>query len=349
MKGASRDGTLFTEVLAVRAERGMHGHRGMPGDIVELEGGELLMSYAWNGSVMAVSSRDQGRSWGEPFALVPKPRAPASGSLGSPGFLRLSNRNILLSYTYTTHPRTPYYAHDYYRLSADEGKSWTDQYLMTPLPGYVLVHNDRLIALSTGRIVAFAEYKAHLPSTEDHRGFVGTAFFSDDQGYSWQVSRNTVDLFPDMEVQEPHGVELKDGRVMMWARTYTGHPVRAFTSDGCESWSKPEVMTEVPMPYAGLPTVTRIPSTRDLLFIWISEQAPIPDTKGLKRRCALTAAISRDEGQTLTGYRNIARDPEDDFGYQSIDFLGDTAVVSYHCRDGLRVARIGVDWFYGKG
>ncbi len=28
--------------------------------------------------------------------------------------------------------------------------------------------------------------------------------------------------------------------------------------------------------------------------------------------------------------------------------LDDVAIVSYHARDGLHVARIGYDWFYGS-
>ncbi|MFV2067166.1 MAG: sialidase family protein [Pirellulales bacterium] len=74
----------------------------------------------------------------------------------------------------------------------------------------------------------------------------------------------------------------------------------------------------------------------------------IPNPK-IARRSALTAAISKDEGKTFEHFRHIARDPEDDFGYQCIEFLDDRlAVVAYHARDGLHVARIPVDWFYGK-
>jgi len=67
------------------------------------------------------------------------------------------------------------------------------------------------------------------------------------------------------------------------------------------------------------------------------------------RRCALSSAISKDEGRTFEHLRHIARDPEDDFGYQCVEFLDDGLVlVGYHARDGLHVARIGVDWFYEK-
>ena len=37
---------------------------------------------------------------------------------------------------------------------------------------------------------------------------------------------------------------------------------------------------------------------------------------------SLMTAISQDEGKTFIHRRNIARDPEDDFGYQCIEFLG---------------------------
>jgi sialidase-1 len=103
------------------------------------------------------------------------------------------------------------------------------------------------------------------------------------------------------------------------------------------------------MPYAGLPSVRRIPGTGDLLFVWISERSVDRQDPKIARRSALSTAISRDEGQTFLHQRNIARDPDDDFGYQCIKFLDkDLVVVGYHAREGLRVARIGVDWFYGK-
>ena len=198
--------------------------------------------------------------------------------------------------------------------------------------------------------LATAEYKAHWPSTRDHAGYVGMTFFSDDGGYSWQVSKNTVDMVKQgVEVQEADIVELKDGRVMMFARTYSGFPVRAYSKDRGETWSEGEPINELPMPYAGLPTVRRIPSTGDLLFIWISERSIDKDDPKIHRRCALSTAISKDEGQTFGPFRHIARDPEDDFGYQCNEFLGDDlALVAYHARDGLHVARIGIEWFYGS-
>ena len=205
----------------------MYGPRGMMGDIIPLRDGTLMMAFTQDGGIGAVKLPDGGKTWGRPFTLVAKPRPPAKGQFAHPGFLRLPNGDLFMSYIYSTYPSTPYYGHNYYRRSADDGKTWTDQFIMTPHPGYVLVHNDRLHMLSTGRLLAMAEYKAHMPSTEDHSGYVGMSFFSDDQGYSWQASKNTVDMQP-VEVQEADAVELKDGRIMMFARTYSGYPVRDF-------------------------------------------------------------------------------------------------------------------------
>lgn len=340
-------GPLFEDVHVLKWPKGAHGYRGSMGDIVPLKDGSLLMSYTKDG-IMGVRSGDGGKTWGEPFSILPNPKPPAGGYYCHPSFLRLKEGNILLSYIYGTHPVTPYYGHNYYRLSSDDGKTWTDQFILTPHPGYVLMHNGQIFTLSTGRILAMAEYKAHRPSTDDHGGYVGISFFSDNQGLTWQVSKNTVDMQP-VEVQEAGGVELKDGRVMMFARTYSGNPVRAYSSDGGETWSKGEVMKELSMPYAGLPSVVRIPSTGDLLFVWISGRSTDKENPKVHRRCTLTAAISRDEGKTFEHLRNIAHDPEDDFGYQCIEFLeGNVALVGYHARDGIHLARIGVDWFYGK-
>ena len=42
-------------------------------------------------------------------------------------------------------------------------------------------------------------------------------------------------------------------------------------------------------------------------------------------------------------------DPEGDFGYQCVEFLDDqTVLIAYHTREGIDLARVSVDWFYGE-
>ena len=341
---------LFEVSSVVKKPRGTYGYRGIMGDFIRLTDGALMLSYT-DGDIMAVASTDQGRSWGSPRMLVKRPSPPARGSIAHPSFLRLDSGDIMLTYIYTTHPTTPYYGHNYYRLSADEGQTWSDQYCFTPYPGYLPAHNDRLQRLSTGRLLMMAEYKAHLPSSDDHSGYVGMSFFSDDGGYSWQPSRNTVDAFKDgarVEVQEADAVELSDGRLLMFSRTYSGYPIFAYSEDMGQSWGPPIPRHDIPMPYAAMPTVRRLP-TGDLLFIWISEKSQDTQDPKVWRRCTLSAAISKDEGETLINRRTIVTDPEGDFGYQCVEFLDDqTVLIAYHTREGIDLARVGVDWFYAE-
>ena len=346
---------MFEDIHIVKKPKKPRGYRGDNGDLLRLKDGTILFCYTEYGDmggIVGMKSADKGKSWSDPAMIFPQPRPPAKGYYCIPSLVRVKNDEILLTYCYSTHPTTPYYAKVLYRRSADDAKTWTEQLLVTPYQGYTLVHNDKVFTLKDGRIIAMAEHKEYLPSTSDHSGYVGMSFYSDDNGHSWHPSRNKVDLYKSqkVEVQEPDAVELKDGRLLMFARTYSGFPVRAYSGDRGESWTAGERINELKMPYAGLPTVRRIPKTGDLLFIWIGEQSNLEEGgKKLARRCALTSAVSNDEGKTFEHQRNIARDPTNDYGYQCIEFIDDNlALVVFHTNDGLHLARIGIDWFYEK-
>jgi len=336
--------------------------RGCSGDIVELKDGTLLfathpgLEFQRDG-IVARTSKDRGRTWGEEFSLV----APATGGLDNPlpggahpSLLRLPNGDILLSYIVVTQtsywgvsPRVSegeglsYSAQNYYRRSADEGQSWTDQYIVTPQPGYVLMHNGKLLLLSTGRIIAPVTYKARdlIIPVADHGGYVSTCFYSDDNGYSWQRSKNDIDMLAaGVEVDEPHVVELKDGRLMMLFRNYSGFVGRAYSQDGGETWSEGELLEELPMPTCTPLTVDRIPSTGDLLLTMPT---------GPAGRTPFFSMISQDEGETWTHRRVILDDPTARYGYQVVKFLDDVVLVATAENRGAPiVVRIGVDWFY---
>ena len=46
----------FEDAVAVKVKKGLRGPRGMPGDIVQLKDGSLLMSYTQNGCIMGMKS-----------------------------------------------------------------------------------------------------------------------------------------------------------------------------------------------------------------------------------------------------------------------------------------------------
>jgi len=330
--------TLFERIHAVPMEKRQYGYRGWPGDIVELGDGRLLMAYR-SGGIAGRTSKDRGRTWGEESILVADP--PEPGHYCHPSFLRLPDGQLLFAYIYRA-GTTPYYGHNYYRRSTDDGETWSDQFVLTPQAGYVIVHNAKLRLLSGGRIVAPAEYKKHRPDSHDHSDYASIVFYSDTGGHSWQASDNDIDVLPH-EAQEPHVAELKDGRLLLLFRTYSGCVGRSYSEDQGRTWSPGELLWDLPLSKnASAITVDRIPATGDLLLIRGTGEGG-PDGR---YRTPLVSAISRDEGETWTCERVIAGDPDDDYGYQSATFIDDRVVLSFHARDGLHVARIGIDWFY---
>lgn len=349
MAGTDAQELLFEDQLLMPGgEHPYAGPRGMHGDILERADGTLLLAYMRAGrwalpgqatGIWARTSQDQGRTWSEesPYLLDPGPPS-AMGSYSNPTFLRLPNGDVLMSYIYDAGV-DPGYGHAYYRRSDDDGETWSDPFILTPHHERTLVHNDKLLLLSSGRILAPAEFS---PGAEagSHRNYVATCFYSDSNGYAWRMSKNIVQA--DYEVQEPHVVELKDGRIMMMFRTYSGFCGRAFSEDQGETWSEPEALHDLKMtPNASAITVNRIPTTGDLLLLRCTGLG-----QGERGRTPFVSAISTDEGETWINERVIAGGPDNDCGYQSVDFVGDVAIIVYHQRDGMHIARIGIDWLY---
>lgn len=331
----------FEDVHVVKLPAGRFGYRGMPGDITVLGDGRLLLAYTSQkpeGSIAARYSTDRGRSWGDEAILVRKPDS--KEYFAHPSFLRLPDGHLLLSYIYNSGAE-PRFGGNYYRRSPDDGKTWSDQFIVTPATGYQLMHNNKLIRLSTGRLIAPVEFELTDEEKNDHRGYVSLVFYSDDGGYSWNRSANMVNALP-VEAQEPHVVELKDGRLLMLCRTYSGYVLRSLSLDKGVTWGPPEHMKELSLPpNSSAMNIQRIPRTGDLLLLRCSA--------GQNRlRTPFVSAISKDEGRTWIHTRVIGGDAEDDYGYPSLLFLDDVAIVSYHRRDGLHVARIPVEWFYGR-
>ncbi|MCC6694371.1 MAG: exo-alpha-sialidase [Candidatus Hydrogenedentes bacterium] len=345
------DAPVFEDVHVVSLPIGEYGYRGMPGTIAVLDDGRLLLAYTHytpegqaDGAIAAKHSSDAGKTWGDEFTLVPAPASEGTGRYCHPSFLRLNNGQVLLAYIYASPaPHPNLYGHTYFRRSLDNGKTWGDQLIMTPGPGYQIMHNDKLIQLSTGRLLAPVETES-ADAGDDHRGYTSLTYWSDDNGYSWHCSKNAVNALP-IEAQEPHVVELKDGRVMMLMRTYSAFVLRSYSADKGETWSAGEPIRELPLPpNSSALNVKRIPSTGDLLLIRSTSGPP----SNPSRRSPMTAVLSKDDGATWTNERTIAGDLENDYGYPGLTFLDNLALVTFHARDGLHVARIDIEWFYGE-
>lgn len=315
------------------------------GSIVELNDGSLLFAVTeFHGSgsdfakahIVGRQSSDGGRTWTTPRVL----QANTGGmNVMSVTLRRLADSSIAMFYLQkNSHSDlTPYL-----RLSTDEAATFGEPIKVSSTSGYHVVNNDRVTALSTGRLLLPA---ASTPDVATDNHFQSHCFLSDDGGQTWRDGKGKVDA-DKRGAMEPEVVELKDGRIMMLVRTQLGYPGKAYSEDGGDTWS---TMTTLGVQGPEAPaTLRRIPSTGDLLLVWNNTYTAGADHGG--ERTPLTAAISRDEGETWSVVDNLESDLSRTFSYISLTFVRDRAVMSYWDQDkagySCRFRSLPVGWFY---
>ena len=232
------------------------------------------------------------------------------------------------------------------RVSGDDGMTFGPPEKVTDGPGYHVMNNDRVIQMTTGRIlcpVAWTRDVRH----ENH--FVSFCYLTDDGGRTWRRGRGEVDL-PKRGAMEPEVLELRDSRLLMTLRTQLGEIHTSYSGDGGESWSPPApwgvASPESPS------TLRRIPATGDLLLVWNPRVSEGADHGG--RRSPLAAAISSDEGRTWTSPRILEADPvrAHAYAYTSVTFQDDRVLLTYYVEEertgriGSRFRSLPLAWFY---
>ena len=232
------------------------------------------------------------------------------------------------------------------RFSKDEGQTFGPPTTVTNEPGYHVVNNDRVVELSTGRLLAPAASTADVKKVNH---FVSHCFISDDGGRTWRKGKNSVDM-PKRGAMEPEVLELNDGSVLMIVRTQLGIIGSFRSTDGGETWGE-QMSLDLKAPEAPA-TLRRIPSTDDLLLIWNNTYSAGAGHGG--KRTPLTAAISSDEGKTWRNVRNLETDKSKTFSYTSTIFVRDRVVLSYWESGPVagqlstRFRSLPVSWFYGE-
>jgi hypothetical protein len=126
----------------------------------------------------------------------------------------------------------------------------------------------------------------------------------------------------------------------MLMRTALGSQYKSISSDGGDTWTEP-----VPTALAGTAapvSLSRIPGTGDILAIW-------NNNPGAETRNPLTAALSKDEGETWIRFRNIEEVPDDAWAYPAVTWIDNRALITYFNYKGglsLKLKCLSVDWFY---
>ena len=331
--------------------------RNSEGDFIRLRDGRVLFVYTHftggaadhaTAHLAGRFSTDGGVTWDAEDTLVLPNEAGCN--VMSVSLLRLRSGEIALFYA---RKNSMVDCLPCMRTSRDEGATWGEPTLCIGEPGYYVLNNDRVVQLTSDRIVVpVALHNRPGWAEPDWAGAI-MCYLSDDGGATWRRSEGALQGRAAggtrVVLQEPGVIELKDGRVMMFCRTQSGCQYVSFSSDRGASWSAfgPSSIISPCSPA----TVERIPATGDLLLAWNDHEEV--DERYLGKRTPFKVAISRDEGATWTNKRTIESDPGGWYCYTAMEFVGDHVLLG-HCAGqratgGLnltQITRFPVSWLY---
>lgn len=331
------------------------------GSFVTLDDGTVVFIWSRFGAgshldhaaacLVAARSGDGGLTWTEPEVVIDRADEDAQNVM-SASLLRLADGRIALWYLRR---------HSYddlramMRISTDEARSWGPARCCTPGLGYHVVNNDRVIQLTSGRLlIPTAHHRAVEGPDGPEFSSWGSVHFarSDDLGLSWQESGPYVLPFPSSRfgLQEPGVVELADGRLWAWARTDQGTQWEMWSHDEGISWSTPQ-----PSPFASprSPLSMKRLSDDRLLAVW----NPVADSPGRPQprqgtnagRTPLVLSIADPTAQRWSTQLVVEDDPDSGYCYTAIHELDDAVLLAYcagsaihdgNCLTRLRIRRI---------
>jgi len=265
--------------------------------LCELLDGTLMIAYHrtsgvdWLGaySTWVRTSKDGGRTWGEPRLIAERVQAP--------GLLRLRSGDLLLNGGEMLAERSTTM-----RLfrSKDGGRTWVEQRPIWEKSSGIRLQGGcgSLLQLKSGRILCpmFGSSGGNYDP-----GLKAWCYYSDDDGKTWTGGRGKVEL-PKRGAMEPSVAELKDGTLVMALRTQLGSLYLARSQDSGETWSQAKSSgLEAPEAPFGMAS---FPDSGDLLLVYNSSKFE-PNHHHSGERTPLTAAVSRDGGKTWRIVGNI--------------------------------------------
>jgi sialidase-1 len=267
----------------------------------------------------AMISRDNGRTWGEPF-VIQENRWKLN--VKHPNLLRLKSGEILFTFSsWDSMAQRNVFS----KRSADEGKTWSEPKQISK-PGWYCTNNDHILRLRSGCILLPAHTVIgggpYLGGPSKLESFV---YLSDDDGRSWRRSADSMTAV-GRGCHEPSIIERKSGQLLCFLRNTNQCIYRATSDDQGDHWSKPEPTDLIAPESPSL--LKRIPKTGDLLLVWnrVASKTNTP-------RSPLTAAISLDDGNTWRHVQHIEPPSERDAAYASVFFRDDEVLIGYYTRN----------------
>lgn len=332
--------------------------RNSEGAFLELKDGRMLFVYshflgtsssdAARARLAARHSSDGGDTWSAD-EFIATPEEDDVMNVMSVSLLRFGNGDLGIFYLLR---RSWHEMRMHCRRSTDEGRTWSAPISCMPASGYYVVNNDRVVRLTSGRLVipaAFHPARAdrNEAAAVDWRG-VARFLLSDDDGRTWREAKDYCTLpvtHTRSGLQEPGVIEMVGGSLWGWARTDLGRQYEFFSNDGGETWSLP-APSRFTSPNSPL-SMKRLPVSGRLVAVW--NPAPAYEMRAQTRvagdRTPLVLATGTSSNATWSKAAVIDGDGGADAGYcyTAIHFTKDAMLLAY-CAGGeadkSRLARL---------
>lgn len=298
-------------------------------------------------------SKDGGRTWSTTSGMA----VANEGGMNvmSVSTLRLKDGSLALFYLRKNSEED---CRPVMRVSKDEGKTWGEpvKCVSDADVNYYVLNNCRAERLRNGRIILpMCVHAAKNGRTADWQGKLVCAL-SDDDGATWRLNGQPFPTFDDkgkrVTTQEPGVIQLKDGRLLMYARTGHGRHWFYYSADNGDTWTKGEPGTL--WGPCGPATLKRL-KNGDIFAVW-NDHEDAPELKqqdtGWGQRVPLTVAISKDEGRTWIHRHTLEGNLQQGwYCYIAVIELDGRLLLEYCAMESLRhsrVTEVPLAWIYGS-
>ena len=318
--------------LVLHIATGENNPRNSEGDFAVLDDGTILHIYSHflgassedhaAACLMSRSSSDGGDTWTASDKLQIENEG--GRNVMSVTLRRLADGRTVMFYAVKESPSD---CRPYMRVRQDDG-TWGERLRLIDEPSYNVLNNDRVIQLSSGRILVPIGRHAYFGKNDYDYDWNAKVFcvISDDGGKTWREG-GLVEPTEGVIYQEPGLCELADGRVLMNIRTDAGAQYFTYSEDGGESWSKP-FKSCIDSPLS--PTlIKRLPGSDELLAVG----NPLLSISGQGERASMTIERLSPDGMKILTRKTMEhpeRPVDSNWQYPSICFVGDdTALIAY--------------------
>lgn len=317
--------------------------RNSEGAFYSQDNGELIFVYSRfkgkdpsdhaTADICLIRSADDGRTFGTE-EIITTCEAEGAVNIMSLSLLKMQNGDIGLFYLVRG---TYMLLQMFLKRSSDGGKTWSERVLCTPIEGFFVVNNDRVIRLSNGRILIPAAWHHHTPPSYFDSRSDAIFFYSDDDGMTWKASDTKCCMpytaYCQSGLQEPGVVELTQGNLWAWARTDLGRQYEMFSRDDGNTWT-------VCQPSRFTSPCSPLSMKRDMYGTLYAIWNPIPEYNGREKlpyftggRTPFVMAKSEDNGLNFTEPVTFEDEESRGYCYCAIHFTK-TAMLLAYCAGG---------------